>query len=207
MLTFVSSANTTVSVQANTYKGTHLWFTGEKTADGLILNTSYNEISELQLFLGPVNTTYNSSSYFMIKGIIPASYRMNPDKYSITDASVNNNQSLSGIKIAEVRYVNPTYIIVNIDVSNPSTFTLVFSQNYDTGWEINNTTFMSARHIIVNNFMNAWVISLTHSGNFSIYIIFSSENTIHYYGYLSLSSMVVLASSYVAILMRRKNKK
>ena len=207
MLTFVSSANTTVSAQANTYKGTHLWFTGEKTADGLILNTSYNEISELQLFLGPVNTTYNSSSYFMIKGIIPASYRMNPDKYSITDASVNNNQSLSGIKIAEVRYVNPTYIIVNIDVSNPSTFTLVFSQNYDTGWQINNTTFMSARHIIVNNFMNAWVISLTHSGNFSIYIIFSSENAIHYYGYLSLSSLVVLASSYVAILMRKKNKK
>lgn len=207
MLDFTSSTNTTVSAQANTYYGAHLWLTGEKTGSGLILNTSFNQISELQLFLGPANTTYNSSSYFLIKSIVPVTDRTNLNKYSVAESNVPKNQWLSGIKIKGVQYENPTSIIVNVHVSNPSTFTLVYSQNYDPGWEIENTSYMSAKHILVNNFMNAWVISFKESGNFSIHIFFKSENIVHYYGYLSIASSLVLATSYIAISLRRKNKK
>ena len=157
ILDFISSTNTTISAQANTYYGTHLWLTGEKTADGLILNTSYNEISELSLFLGPVNTTYNSSSYFLVKSIVPVADRTNLEKYSITDYNVTKNQSLSEIKIKEIQYSNPASFIVNVNVLKPDIFTLVYSQDYNPGWEIKNTSYMSAKHIVVNNFMSAWV--------------------------------------------------
>ena len=205
MLDFISNPNTTISLQANTYQNAHLWLTGEKTSSGLIFNTSINEISELQLFLGPFNLTHNSTNHFLIKSIVPISDRMNPDKYSITEANVTSNQTLSDVIIAGVQYLNPTSIVVNIDVSNPSTFTLVYSQNYNNGWKIENTSFMLATHIIVNDYMNAWVISFTHAGNFSIHIIFNSETALHYYGYLSISSLIVLTSIYMAILIRRKN--
>ena len=132
--------------------------------------------------------------------------RTNLNRYSISESNVPKNQSLSGIKIKGVQYASPTSLIVNVNVSNASTFTLVYSQNYDPGWEIKNTSYMSAKHILVNNFMNAWVISFKESGNFSIHIFFKSENLIHYYGYLSIASSLVLAASYIAISLRRKNK-
>ena len=207
MLNFISSANTTVSAQANTYYGTHLWLTGEQTSSGLILNTSFNQISELQLFLSPLNLTHNSTNHFLIKSIVPMADRTNLDKYSITESNVPKNQSLSNIRIAKVQYINPASFIVNVKVSNPGTFTLVYSQNYDPGWEIKNTGHMSAKHIIVNNFMNAWIISFSQSGNFSIHIFFKSENLVDYYGYVSVASSLVLTAFYMAISMRRKNKK
>ena len=204
MLDFISSPNTTVTVQANTYQNTHLWLTGESTGGGLILNTSYNEISELQLFLGPANTTNNSFNYFLIKGIVPISERMNPEKYSIAESIVPENQSLSDIKIVNIQYNNPTSIVVNVDVSSPSTFTLVFSQNYNSNWKIRGTSGANADHIIVNNFMNAWVISFSHAGNFSIHLIFESSKVINYFAYLSISSSVLLVVTCVAMSIRRK---
>ena len=204
MLNFTDSKNTTVSIQANTYYGTHLWLTGEKTVNGLIINTSYNEISQLSLFLGPVNTTYNSSNYFLIKSMVPEVERANMDRYSITKSKVPKNQSLLDIKIEKVQYINPTFYIVNVNVLKPSTFTLVYSQNYALGWEIKNTSYMSVRHIVVNNFSNAWIISFANSGNFSIHIFFKSEHLIDYYGYLSIASSIILVVSYITVSIKRK---
>lgn len=202
-----SSINTTISVQANTYQNSHLWLTGEKIGNSLIVNTSNNEIRELELFLAPVNTTHNSSNYFMLKSIVPIFYGLNPSKYSITGSCVTKNQTLDYIKIKEIKYVNPTFIIANIEVLKNSSFTLVFSQNYNSGWELKNTSFIFATHVVVNNYMNAWVIKATRSGNYSIQIIFSKQTTVNQYGYISISSIILFASVYAVIVIRKRDKK
>lgn len=202
---FNSTENTTISVQANTYYNTHLWLTGIKTSNGLIVNTSYNEISELELFLEPSNTTYNSSNHFLIKGIVPETLEIqNMKKFSITNAAVPENQSLSNVKIMNIQYNNPTSITMFVNVSSPSNFTLVFSQDYNPNWEISGTGFILVKHIIVNSYMNAWVISFTHAGNFTINITFNEEKIINYYGYISILSSVLITSAYIAISIRKK---
>ena len=204
-ISFVSTPNTIVSAQANTYSNTHLWLTGTQTNNGLILNTSYNEISQLQLFLGPVNTTYNSSNHFQIESIIPSTLeKANLEKFSVTNATVPNNQSLSNIRITKVQYNNPTSITVQVEVLTASTFTLVFGQDYNNAWEIKSEAFISTEHIVVNGFMNAWVISFNHPGNYTIHINFDSEKVIYYYGYISILSSLIIMSAYIAISIRKK---
>ncbi|MGC8609030.1 MAG: hypothetical protein ACP5UV_04060 [Thermoplasmata archaeon] len=207
ILNFTSSPNTTISVQANTFYGTHLWLTGERTADGLMLNTSYCAINELELFMGPDNTTYNSLNHFTIRSIIPMGPNISIHRYSITDAKVPTNQSLSNIKMMSVQYVNPTSIIVSIHVFSPGTFTLVFSQNYDPRWIIENVSDIAADHIIVDSFMNAWLISFSHAGNYTIHLNFKAGNAMRYFGYISVLSSILVASIYAITLLKKKNKK
>jgi hypothetical protein len=200
-----STPNTTVSAQANTYSNTHLWLTGIQANNSLILNTSYSEISQLELFLGPSNTTYNSSSHFQIESIVPSTLETdNLKKFSITNATVPSNQSLSSIRITKVQYNNPTSITVKVEVLSPSTFTLVFGETYNSNWEVRSENFLLTQHIMVNGFMNAWVISFTHAGNYTIHINFDGQKIIYYYGYISILSVIIIASVYIAISIRKR---
>lgn len=202
---FNSTENTAISVQANTYYNTHLCLTGIKTSNELIVNTSYNEISELELFLGPSNTTYNSSNHFLIKSIVPVTLeKLNMKNFSLTNVAIPEKQSLSNVKIINIQYNNPTSITVHVNVASPSNFTLTFSQDYNPNWYISGTGFVLDNHILVNDYMNAWVISFKHAGNFTINITFKEEKIINYYGYISILSSSLIISTYIAISIRKK---
>jgi len=203
LLNFTANKNVTITAQANTVSNEHLWLTSEYTNNGLILNTSYNDIYELQLFLGPNNTKQNSNNHFLITGLTPFTKMFNATKFAITDSLVSSNQSLSDIKINNIDYLNPTNINVNIEVNKARNFTLVLGQNYNNNWGIKNTSYMNVKHILVNSFMNAWLLSFSKTGNFTIHMIFKSQKSLQYSAYFSVGSIFLLIGIYVELIYRK----
>jgi len=205
LLNFTANKNVTITAQANTVSNEHLWLTSEYTKNGLILNTSYSDIDELQLFLGPNNTKQNSNNHFLITGLTPFTKMFNATKFVITDSSVSSNQSLSNIKIKNIDFLNPTNIKVNIEVNKTGNFTMVLGQNYNQNWCIKNTSYMKVKHILVNSFMNAWLLSFSKTGNFTIHIIFKLQKLLQYSGYFSVCSILLLIGIYMELIYRKSH--
>ena len=139
----------------------------------------------------------------LINGNINYTYAYNASKYAITNYSVPDNQSLSNIKISSIKYLNPTNIKIDIKVIKSDSFTLVFGQNYNHNWYIENTSYMKVKHILVNNFMNAWIISFSSSGNFTIHIIFTAQKPLQHSAYFSLASTILLVAIYIELLYKK----
>ncbi|MCL5252992.1 MAG: hypothetical protein M1351_02740 [Candidatus Thermoplasmatota archaeon] len=100
-----------------------------------------------------------------------------------------SNQSTSGLNMTTLNVISPTEVSIKILSKRNTTFTLVFSQAYDSSWILKSKSegIIQFRHVLVNGFANGWIISL-HPGIYTFVLTYKLQDTFILYSYVSAIS-------------------
>ena len=190
-----------------------------KTQNGVVIPLPPEvTVRYITFYWFPMNPYVSSNNSIYLTSVAPKlvfyyPYPILSDSHLITNltftnANISLNQNISRINILMVDYQSPTSISLKVTISAPTNFTLVLSNNYDPNWILNSQNALISRHIVVNGFMNAWILTYTKPGNYTILITYKEQNLSYDLQLVSLLSTIFFSSyfSFYSYRKRSKNK-
>lgn len=121
-----------------------------------------------------------------------------------TSANITQDQNISGLSILRTDYQNPTLISIEFNATTSTNFTLVLSNNFDQNWVLKSEDHLKSHHIIVNGFMNAWVLTVSKPGTYKISITYREQNVAYDLQLVSLTSVITISLCYLYLTFKRR---
>jgi len=212
-----STNDNNITIEINRYTNESMILQQIKTSNGFEAPLpSGVMIRNITFFWFPLDSA-NSDYNIYITSIIPKLVDYYPypvlieqhliTNLTFTDANISPNQNISEVSILNTDYRNPTSIELEVGVSGPTNFTLVLSTNYDSNWIINNQNGVKSHHIVVNGYMNAWILTFTKPGNYVISISYKEQILTYDLQLVSLLSTIVISAFFLIYFYSKGVKK
>jgi hypothetical protein len=175
-------------------------------------------VKYITFFWFPISPSVNSNNSIFITSITPELVDFYPypvlrdnnlaGNLVFTSANITQNQNISGLNILRTYYQNPTSISIEFNATTPTNFTLVLSNNFDQNWILRSESNLGSRHIVVDGFMNAWVLSVYKPGTYKIFMTYREQNVAYGLQLVSLTSVIAISLCYfyLTFTIKRHNR-
>ncbi|MEM3489931.1 MAG: hypothetical protein QXO75_09820, partial [Nitrososphaerota archaeon] len=189
-------------VQSQAYKK------GSLTHYSLDISGIVGNISGLTIFLYPNNQSNGTKAESIVSNITPYFTLAQNNWYDyflrnptgtrgtavILNSSTFNDSSGGDYSITSIRYINPALQQLDVAVKTNSTFIIVLKDSYSVNWELQLNGTIIKEHVLVNGFMNGWLVSLP-PGKYNLRLKYVTQSKFYrqeFVSYISVSLYIVI---------------
>ena len=177
-------------------------------------------ISGIEIIISLQNAVSGSKGGALLSSITPFSIlnKYNWYSYQLNSISIKKNAAViydytlsstlqnGTFNMTSTQYESPTLQQYKVSVYKNSTFVFVFKDEFSSGWVLMIDGKVDKNHVLVNGFMNGWIIT-TAPGNYTLKLIYEPQKKFEELVAIAFGTAIIYGAVLAYLRYGRKKKK